>query len=682
MDQRRLLIFLALSAGLMLGWNYLVVGPKIEQQELEAERQRAVAARKKQAEQPVEPADPQAKPPQPEPPEAEAPKPLPTALVPADFESVTLGSRDPGSGYALAINLVSAGAAIESIEINDRRRYPPLREPGHLQPPDNQLLKLVGNHLVAVAGKDGRLDATELGAQDREQPPGTARVPLTLATAVDVVDRQLEAIDPNADLNHVNWSVKLIPDEEPQPNGGMINRGVEFRYLAPDGSVELVKRYQLKRISENDDLDTDPAAYTFTLELELNNLTEQPLTLSYRLTGPVGLPLENKENTRKYIDIKAAYFEPDELAKRQPVALGAISASEIAKAGAEQEPRSHTFHHVGLDIQYFAVLVFLPAKEQFVVPARPVGFLKEIRPLLIAEAIDEPSHSDISVELVSHPITLQPASTIRHTYTLFAGPKRNRLLDKLPNPDDDTSPGAPGVMDITTFAGIGHVARLMMKILNAIHGVIPNYGVAILLLTVLVRGALSPISRKQAKQAKLSSEKMQEMKPELDALKKKYGDDKQGLMTAQQQLYRKHNFNPLAQLAGCLPMLLQLPIFFGLYQSLSTSVDLRMAPVHPVDPQPRGTRRAVGPRLRRAVPGQGVQPAAAGDRGAVPGEQQDVHAAADFARGRDAAEDDELHDDLLRLPVLPHGFRPAAVLHRLDAVGHGRTKAARLPEEA
>src|SRR5262249_53158507 len=98
-----------------------------------------------------------------------------------------------------------------------------------------------------------------------------------------------------------------------------------------------------------------------------------------------------------------------------------------------------------------------------------------------------------------------------------------------------------------------------------------SYGISIILLTVIVRGAMFPISRKQA----LFSIRMQELAPELKKIGEKYANDPQGKTQATMELYRKHNIHPLGR---CLPMLMQLPIFLGLYFALQESIHFRLAP--------------------------------------------------------------------------------------------------------
>ena len=112
----------------------------------------------------------------------------------------------------------------------------------------------------------------------------------------------------------------------------------------------------------------------------------------------------------------------------------------------------------------------------------------------------------------------------------------------------------------------------MTETLHFFYRVVWNYGIAIILLTVLVRLCMFPLSRKQA----LGAQKMQELQPEIKRIQEKYKKDVEGRTRAQQELFRKHNYNPLS---GCLVLFIQLPIFIGLYRSLQVDIELREAPL-------------------------------------------------------------------------------------------------------
>jgi YidC/Oxa1 family membrane protein insertase len=116
------------------------------------------------------------------------------------------------------------------------------------------------------------------------------------------------------------------------------------------------------------------------------------------------------------------------------------------------------------------------------------------------------------------------------------------------------------------------VATFLTKVLHAFYAVVGNYGLAIIMLTVVVRLCMFPLSRKQA----LSAQKMQELQPEMKKINEKFKGNNEGRARAMQELWKKHNYNPMG---GCLLAFVQLPIFIGLYRALMIDVELRGAPL-------------------------------------------------------------------------------------------------------
>jgi YidC/Oxa1 family membrane protein insertase len=114
------------------------------------------------------------------------------------------------------------------------------------------------------------------------------------------------------------------------------------------------------------------------------------------------------------------------------------------------------------------------------------------------------------------------------------------------------------------------ITSLMHWLLYWLHFLVGNHGLAIILLTGIVRGLMFKISKRQA----LFSARMQELAPELKKIKQKYPNDRRAQQEAMMELYRKHKIHPLG---GCLPLLLQLPIFLGLYYALQESIHFRLA---------------------------------------------------------------------------------------------------------
>ena len=119
------------------------------------------------------------------------------------------------------------------------------------------------------------------------------------------------------------------------------------------------------------------------------------------------------------------------------------------------------------------------------------------------------------------------------------------------------------------------IGRFILSILRSLHGAVGNWGWAIVLLTLCVRIVLFPINRKSQASMLAYNEKMAKLKPKLDALKQKHENDKRKFAEEQMKLMREHGLG--LPLGGCLPIFLQIPIFFGLFSALRSSIDLRQA---------------------------------------------------------------------------------------------------------
>ena len=148
---------------------------------------------------------------------------------------------------------------------------------------------------------------------------------------------------------------------------------------------------------------------------------------------------------------------------------------------------------------------------------------------------------------------------------LFSGPKQLDLLQAYGKELD----AAIDYGAITNF--FAFFARLLLWILRQAYALVHNWGAAIILLTLLVKAVLYPLTAKSMQ----SMNEMRKLQPEIEKLKAKYGDDREKMNLAVMQLYQQHKVNPLG---GCLPLLLQMPIFFALYATLQTSVELYREP--------------------------------------------------------------------------------------------------------
>jgi len=156
---------------------------------------------------------------------------------------------------------------------------------------------------------------------------------------------------------------------------------------------------------------------------------------------------------------------------------------------------------------------------------------------------------------------LGQGETCSREYTLYVGPKKLSLLQAMGN-------GMEAVMQFGFFTWF---CKLLVPTLNFFHRIIPNYGVAIILLTFLVRIIFWPLTHHSTK----SMKKMQEIQPKIKELQAKFKGNPQKLQQETWAIYREHKVNPMS---SCLPMLIQIPVFIALFTVLRSAVELRYAP--------------------------------------------------------------------------------------------------------
>lgn len=159
---------------------------------------------------------------------------------------------------------------------------------------------------------------------------------------------------------------------------------------------------------------------------------------------------------------------------------------------------------------------------------------------------------------------LAPGERASYEVLAYIGPKERNVLNAAAGGNHELDE----LIDLGFFA---EIAKVLVAFLLYVYGIIPNWGIAIIILTIVARTLLFPLSWPSIK----SMVKMRELKPELDELAAKYKDDPQARGLAQMELWRKHNVNPLK---GCLPQLASMPVWFALYTTLQTAVELYNIP--------------------------------------------------------------------------------------------------------
>ncbi len=342
-----------------------------------------------------------------------------------------------------------------------------------------------------------------------------------------------------------------------------------FRKLLLERRLEVVKKYELVRTDADDSNPNrsdafvkNGRAYHLKLTVETRNYNPNASrTFSYLMDGPAGLTLEGAwfSAGRKTGPGWGAYGMRDLVVSiNDRKTFNVVKCWDVAQDKTLQSDEIKV-DFLGVDGQYFQCTALPVASEgetpQFAYAPIRVG----------ARAMDHMDFTDVSFRLRSDEKTLAPygqkGDSFAQEFVVFTGPKRRDVTSDY------------GLSKTIVYGWFSWVAIPLVWILHFFHDyVVFNYGLAIMMLTVLVRLCLFPLSRKQV----ASSMRMQKLQPEMAALKEKYKDKPQEMMAAQQALFKKNGVNPLS---GCLPIFIQMPIFIGLYRALSMDVSLYGAPL-------------------------------------------------------------------------------------------------------
>jgi YidC/Oxa1 family membrane protein insertase len=167
----------------------------------------------------------------------------------------------------------------------------------------------------------------------------------------------------------------------------------------------------------------------------------------------------------------------------------------------------------------------------------------------------------VQAQFVQAEKVIRPGTEHDDKFNIFFGPKSMRVLNTVGN----------NLNQALDFGWWTFLAKPCLWLMNAIHDFIPNYGIAIILLTLLIKIVLWPLGAKSYK----SMSEMKKIQPLMKEIREKYKDDKKKMNEEVMGLYRTYKINPLG---GCLPMVVQIPVFFALYRMLYQAIELRHAP--------------------------------------------------------------------------------------------------------
>jgi YidC/Oxa1 family membrane protein insertase len=303
-----------------------------------------------------------------------------------------------------------------------------------------------------------------------------------------------------------------------------------IKFVSESGGVKLTKTFTLKR-----------GSYEILVDHQIENTSAQPITpaVYLQITRDSKDPA-SENSTPSFMSGPVSFTGPAIYSEQEKFQKVSFSEIEKRKATYIKDADNGWFAMV----QHYFVTAWVPPQGK----SRSYE-MTELQKNLFAVR---------SIEPVG---TIAPGSQLSIPAKLWVGPQDQDSLEKV----------APGLDLVVDYGLLTIIAKPLFALMTWIYSLIGNWGWTIVVLTILIKAAFYPLSAASYR----SMAKMKLVAPRLQALKEKFGDDRQKLNTAMMEMYRTEKINPLG---GCLPILIQIPVFISLYYVLGSSVELRGAP--------------------------------------------------------------------------------------------------------
>ncbi len=289
--------------------------------------------------------------------------------------------------------------------------------------------------------------------------------------------------------------------------------------------------------------------YVVNLEVEVQNNSSKEITgqLGLEWIGEIELAKLAKEDNKDY-GLKYAFLRNQKVESKR--FGGASSSGCVPSCGAQKttvEPFEITekgeINWFSFEGEYFAALLIPPQSKEITVSVK--GSEKE----------------PLKADIISSSVSIPPREKVNVAYQVYLGPKDEDRLKAL-------GVGAEKLVDFGFFT---IVAKPLLWFIRLTHKVTGNYGIDIILISILIKIIFLPLTQISFK----SMKEMQKVGPEMNRLKEQYKNDKARLQQEIMLLYKRRKINPMS---GCLPMLVQIPVFIALYNALQNGIEMRHAP--------------------------------------------------------------------------------------------------------
>ena len=485
--------------------------------------------------------------------------------LPGGASYVTLGSADPKSKYDLAVRLVPWGAAVDRITLS--------------------------KYSTTVQSSDRYMVCRPL------KSPVTSQLVYPLAAMAVQVNGQwldLDAVRPAGEAPKVCWAQGPVKKKTVATDGGgsTTTQSVTYRATIVDGQGKAV-------LAVDRTYTVTEGSYDIALHQKVVNLSGKRLSVVWRQYAQGDVPLSKAAYLGDRRMFVTGYFTPtgaysqlvtttDGFTGRNSLIKTVVDAQEKGAAVSGIWPNANItagsrLVWLGAVNRYFAMATHPLVAAGATQPA-DVQPLQDLFPTWGTVVIPSGSSSPdakaeqraVAFTMTTGSMVLDPGSSRGLDMGVYAGPRDSKVFAKWPYKLMSFNEMIRYEIECSwiTFQWL---AKLLLALLKGFHFVVQDWGVSIILLVVLVRALLHPITKRSQINMMKMGKAMQSMQPEMEKLKKKYKDDQSKLNQEMMKLYREKGVNPMNML-GCLPMLLQTPIWIALYAMLYFAIELRHQP--------------------------------------------------------------------------------------------------------
>ena len=480
----------------------------------------------------------------------------------ADHTPPTLVSADKPTAPLASSRAATSGLAVVGDDRGEAQEFQIGRdEPAKRGDPSAWWAAL---RLTSRGGSIDRVDLTQYRntvAESKDAPPETydllqpwttpdGTVVRSFSTAVlQLIDYKL-----SADLRDANWRARQVDATTVEFETEVQHHGA--------GLVRVRKRYQLS-----------PGSFDLKLALEVENISDKPIALALTQEGPINLRHDAINPGAQYED----RFIVVGVTSGSTVSAAAHRRTDVEKAEEHRldlpsEDKLRGLSHVN---KWFAVIMS-PAAVAGAVP------LKIAKAQAFARTADASLGEDMQMSLVLQPGDdgrLAPGASAAVAFDTYIGPKdHDRFISSATYRErgyDSILDATGGSCGLLTFHWL---TALMRWLLAVLHVPLRNYGVAIIVLVILVRASLHWLTKRNQLRMMRMQKAMQRIAPKVEALKARHANDPAALNRETMKLYSEEGISPFSQVWTCLPMFIQMPIWVALWTTLNTTIGLRHAP--------------------------------------------------------------------------------------------------------